>query len=95
MHNPRFMRLALGLVVLSSLAQGLRTAAAPRAADPAQQNWPQWRGPNGNRVSAATNLPTTWSLTKNVAWKTPLPSWSAGTPIIWGDRIFVTSPVAG
>jgi outer membrane protein assembly factor BamB len=60
----------------------------------AQQNWPQWRGPNGNRVSGAVNLPTTWSLSQNVVWKTSLPSWSAGTPVIWGNRVFVTSPSA-
>ena len=58
----------------------------------AQENWPQWRGPSGNRISRATNLPTTWNLTENVVWKTPLPSWSAGTPVVWGDRVFVTSP---
>ena len=58
----------------------------------AQDNWPQWRGPDQNGVSAATELPTTWSLTENIVWKTALPSWSASTPIIWGDRIFVTSP---
>ncbi len=58
----------------------------------AQDNWPQWRGPDQNGASTATNLPTVWSLTENIVWKTELPSWSASTPIIWGDRIFVTSP---
>lgn len=58
----------------------------------AQDNWPQWRGPAQNGVSSAKNLPTTWSATENIVWKTPLPAWSGGTPIIWGDRIFVTSP---
>ena len=58
----------------------------------AQENWPQWRGPDGNGVSAAAGLPTSWSQTENVVWATPLPSWSGGTPVIWGDRIFVTSP---
>ena len=57
-----------------------------------QENWPHWRGPNHNGISAALDLPVTWSQTKNIVWKTPMPSWSAGTPIIWGDRIFVTSP---
>jgi hypothetical protein len=61
----------------------------------AQENWPQWRGPSDNRISKATNLPTTWSLTENVVWKAPLPSWSAGTPVIWGDKVFVTSPTEG
>src|SRR5262245_4531908 len=59
---------------------------------PYSQNVPQLRGPKVNVVSKATNLPTTWSLEKNIVWKTPLPSWSGGTPVIWGDRIFVTSP---
>ena len=61
----------------------------------AQENWPQWRGPNQNGISEAKNLPSNWSLTKNVVWKTKLSSWSAATPIIWGDKIFITSPSKG
>ncbi len=59
---------------------------------PGQENWPHWRGPQHNGISGAQNLPTMWSLTENIVWTTPLPSWSAATPIIWGDRIFITSP---
>jgi outer membrane protein assembly factor BamB len=58
------------------------------------ENWPQWRGPNQNGIVESTGLPVTWSATDRVIWKTPLPSWSAATPIIWGDRVFVTSPSA-
>ena len=58
----------------------------------AQENWPQWRGPDQNGVGTATGLPLTWSETENIVWKTPMPSWSGATPIIWGDRIFVMSP---
>ena len=58
----------------------------------ASENWPQWRGPHQNGIVDATGLPLKWSLTENIQWKTELPSWSAATPIIWGDRIFVTSP---
>ena len=58
----------------------------------AENNWPQWRGPSQNGVSAAQNLPTTWNGTENIVWKTPLSAWSGGTPVIWGDRVFVTSP---
>ena len=57
-----------------------------------EENWPHWRGPHHNGISHAVNLPITWSQTENIVWKTELPSWSAATPIIWGDRIFVTSP---
>lgn len=58
----------------------------------AQENWPQWRGPHQNGVCDSTTLPMKWSLSENIKWKTALPSWSAATPIIWGDKVFVTSP---
>ncbi len=60
----------------------------------AQDNWPQWCDPLANGVGQATDLPATWSATENVVWETPLPSWSGSTPIIWGERIFLTSPSA-
>jgi outer membrane protein assembly factor BamB len=60
-----------------------------------QSNWPQWRGPDHNGVSQSANLPTTWSETEHVVWKTPLPSWSGSTPAVWDDRIFLTSPNEG
>ena len=69
--------------------------AAPAAAD----NWPHWRGPNLDSTSAETGLPTTWSAgddgEKNVRWRYDLPGPAASTPIVWGDRIFVTSTVKG
>jgi outer membrane protein assembly factor BamB len=58
----------------------------------ADPNWPQWRGPSLNGVAEASDLPVEWSLDKNVVWKSELPSWSGSTPIVWGDRVFVTSP---
>src|SRR5262245_37598681 len=54
-------------------------------------NWPQWRGPDNTGVSKETGLPTEWSETKNVAWKVPMPGRGGATPVIWKDRIFVTS----
>jgi outer membrane protein assembly factor BamB len=53
------------------------------------ENWPQWRGPQANGISAETNLPIRWSQTENITWKLPLPAWSGSTPIVWGDRIFL------
>lgn len=64
------------------------------AAAGAGENWAQWRGPNFNGSTDARNLPLHWSETKNIAWKVPLPAWSAATPIVYGDRIFVVSPTA-
>jgi outer membrane protein assembly factor BamB len=57
------------------------------------QDWPQWRGPNANGVSHATGLPVRWSPSENIAWKVKLPGRGMSTPIIWGDRIFVTSQI--
>jgi outer membrane protein assembly factor BamB len=53
------------------------------------ENWPQWRGPSLDGVSAEKGLPTTWSATENVAWKIPLPAFSGSTPAIWNDLVFL------
>lgn len=55
-------------------------------------NWPEWRGPRQSGASSARNLPTSWSLEENIVWKAELPSWSGSTPVIWEDRVFLTSP---
>ena len=52
-------------------------------------NWPQWRGPQLNGVSAEKGLPLKWTPESNVAWKLPLPEWSGATPIVWGELIFL------
>ncbi|MBT3380377.1 MAG: PQQ-binding-like beta-propeller repeat protein [Lentisphaerae bacterium] len=54
-------------------------------------DWPQWRGPALNGSSDETGLPATWSLTRNVRWSADLPGPGAATPIVWGDRVFVSS----
>lgn len=61
--------------------------ATPLFAD----NWPAWRGPQGTGVSAEKGLPTEWGAGKNVAWKVPMPGRGGSTPIVWGERIFLTS----
>ena len=52
--------------------------------------WPHWRGPNFNGSTDETDLPTDWSQTEGIAWSADLPGSSAATPIIWGDRVFVS-----
>ena len=56
-------------------------------------NWPQWRGPLGTGVSPKGDPPVEWSEEKNVHWKVALPGRGHSTPIIWGDRIFLTAAV--
>jgi outer membrane protein assembly factor BamB len=56
-------------------------------------DWPQFRGPNGSAASAGTHLPDKWDTDKNVAWKAKLPGYGWSSPIIWGDKVFVTTAV--
>jgi outer membrane protein assembly factor BamB len=61
-------------------------AAGPLAAG----DWPQWRGPLGTGVSPDKDLPSRWSP-ETVAWKAPLAGVGVSSPVVWGDRVFVTS----
>ncbi|HEV7396888.1 MAG TPA: PQQ-binding-like beta-propeller repeat protein [Pyrinomonadaceae bacterium] len=65
---------------------------ATASADP---NWPQWRGPDGQGVSVEKGLPTEWSATKNVKWKTPIEGRGHSSPIVWGKKIFLTTALDG
>ena len=75
------MKLVLSLLLLSTPA----FAAEPN-------NWPQWRGPNFDGSSAATGLPDKIGPNDNVVWSATMPGPSAATPIVWNDRVFVSSP---
>jgi outer membrane protein assembly factor BamB len=55
------------------------------------QDWPQFRGPTGQGVSDERNLPLTWSETKNVRWKTAIPGRGWSSPVIHGDRVWLTT----
>ena len=57
------------------------------------QHWPQWRGSPGNGVASHANPPIEWSEDRNIRWKIELPGKGHGTPIIWGERVFVTAAV--
>ncbi len=61
--------------------------------DVAEHHWPQWRGPLGTGVAPNADPPVEWSETKNVRWKVALPGKGHSTPIVWGDRIFLTTAV--
>jgi outer membrane protein assembly factor BamB len=56
-------------------------------------NWPAWRGPHSTGICEERNLPLTWSTNENVRWRVPLPERGNSTPVIWGDRVFVTQAV--
>jgi len=56
-------------------------------------NWPGFRGPTGDGISLEKELPLKWSATENVRWKTPLPEGGNSSPVVWGNRIFLTQAV--
>ena len=57
------------------------------------QNWPQWRGPEGNGLAPEKKLPAEWGPAKNIAWKVALPGSGWSQPIVWDNKIFVTAAV--
>jgi outer membrane protein assembly factor BamB len=71
---------------------GTTVAMLTAAGEPVQgADWSQFRGPGGQGVVAgAVALPTSWSDEQNLAWKTPMPGFGASSPIVHGDRVYVT-----
>src|SRR3954463_13503270 len=60
----------------------------------AGQNWPQFRGPDGDGLSDAKDLPLTWTEEKNVKWKTPIHGKAWSSPVIWGSQVWLTTATA-
>jgi outer membrane protein assembly factor BamB len=78
----------------------LTTAGFPGSTlgdEPATTNWPQFRGPNASGVADGHRLPTRWNAADgtHIKWKTPILGLGHSCPIIWGDRLFVTTAVSG
>lgn len=59
-----------------------------------EKNWPQWRGPHATGVATHANPPLEWSETKNIRWKIEVPGHGLSSPIVWGDRVFITTAIA-
>ncbi len=66
-------------------------AVAPALAE--ESAWPHWRGPAGDGPSPDAKPPTTWSATENVRWKAAIPGRGSASPVVLGDRVFVTSAI--
>ena len=57
----------------------------------AAKYWPRWRGPSGQGLANGSGYPDTWSESQNVAWKTAVPGSGNSSPIVWGERIYLTT----
>ncbi len=74
------------LVLLS-----LFVASSLEAIQAEPSHWPQWRGPTGTGAADGAQPPINWSETENVRWKVALPGRGHSTPVVWGNRLFVTT----
>src|ERR1700731_675125 len=83
-----FVALAVSISAPPALQGAAKTVSPSHAAD-----WPQWRGPNADGVADSHGLPTHWSPTQNIRWSVKLPGWGTSSPVVFGDRLFVTSQV--
>lgn len=73
------------------IALALAASAAP--APDSEQFWGQWRGPYATGVSRTADPPVEWSETKNIRWKVEIPGRGSGSPVVWGNRIFILTAV--
>ncbi|MCA9244793.1 MAG: PQQ-binding-like beta-propeller repeat protein [Phycisphaerales bacterium] len=93
--DSRLFRAPLALIGLAITCAAIGHAADPRPG----VDWPQFRGIAANGVSEGAALPTDWDVAtgRNIAWKTDIPGLAHSSPIVWGDRVFVTTaiPVGG
>jgi outer membrane protein assembly factor BamB len=87
--------LAIAAAALIVRVDAVSVGAGGQIRQTVQTNWAQWRGPGGQGVSDETALPIRWSATENVRWKTAIPGLGHSSPIVWGDRVFLTTAIEG
>jgi outer membrane protein assembly factor BamB len=68
-------------------------SAAQSPTPAAERYWGQWRGPYSTGVSKNANPPLEWSETKNVRWKVEIPGRGSGSPVVWGDRVYLLTAI--
>jgi len=86
-----FARMKTGTTSL--LAFALAAYCLPTSVARAEESWPQFRGPDGQGHAAASGLPTTWSENENIRWKTAVPGMGWSSPVVVGDRVWLTTAV--
>ncbi len=89
---PTWISVCASLIIGITLG-GTAAAQSPDTTAPnsnAEASWTRFRGPGGRGVVQA-NLPTHWSNTKNLAWQLDLPGKGSSSPVVWGNRIFLTA----
>jgi outer membrane protein assembly factor BamB len=81
----------LVLVATASTMLAAEPQRGPKVESNTSADWPRWRGPNADNVADNRNLPVRWSATENIRWSVKLPGWGTSSPVVYGQRVFVTS----
>jgi len=84
-----FHRQSRSAIIAAILLAAVAVCLSPAPAE----NWPQFRGADARGVADWASYPTIWSATENIAWKAAIPGRGWSSPVIWGDRVFVTTVV--
>ena len=102
-HAPRKATLLLVVLLAATHSSAALRAQSPTASaaaasvrmigveGEAAQYWSRWRGPGGQGIATGSGYPDTWSDTQNVRWRSPVPGRGHSSPIVWADRIFLTT----
>ncbi len=88
------MRTIRSVGLLAGLA--IATSATSQPPSPSVAHWPSFRGPAASGVAEGQNLPDTWKADGRVGirWQTPIPGLAHSSPVVWGDRVFVSTAVS-
>ena len=86
-----FLSVAVCVVVSAASANAEEKGIADFPGLSAKSDWPWWRGPQRNGIANDIPVPTTFSETENVVWKTPVPGRGHSSPTVVGQRIFLTT----
>lgn len=89
MPHPTTTSAGLAAIIAAAL---LTSAPTAQNANP-DAHWPQWRGPLANGVATSASPPLEWSETNNVRWKVEIPGRGSSTPIVWGDRLYLSTAI--
>ncbi|UCG32136.1 MAG: PQQ-binding-like beta-propeller repeat protein [Phycisphaerales bacterium] len=91
MKHARRIKSCSSMLLLAAMAQ-----AAPAGEESAELHWPQFRGPSACGIAEGYSTPLEWNAEtgENIAWKTPIPGMGHSSPVVWGQRIFVTTAIS-
>ena len=87
------MRHAPAALIVLAAVFAVSVSTSTPLAQTGDAHWPQWRGPLANGVSPTATPPLEWSETSNVRWKVEIPGRGSSTPVVWGNRLYLSTAI--